>query len=448
MRSYPSITPATIDRAARHLAANGIAAASASGSGQLDEAFGRRSGQGPGHRSGQGPGQGSGQGPGPGRAGDAGHVILAHDLWDGRPRDDLAGRPLVVLDTCCPLFDAAAAHASHADDCLDGFLVFRRARASDLDLLSRAARLLPASLSWRARTDGAAADHAQALRQAGALLDLEGDTPATVGPGGYARALGDLCRRRRLRHLDRYAADPPPAALPLVLRPRYEDYLPFYATVQHRAPPTGGVEALARGATTANARRCLRDVTMLFEAIAAVQRDGPRGRPVRVLDIGSGSGQLPAMAAAMAARTLGTEVALTLTDFSPAQVEVLRHRAPPCAGVTIAAEPLEPDSLAGGRKTHDIVSSFQVLEHVADPTAFLAAKARAARRMIVTSTTLEEVWGHRPNRSHIWTFTEGAAHDLAPQGFRVAGTSTTRRDTDDRQQRLDFLHFVHRATGP
>ena len=113
------------------------------------------------------------------------------------------------------------------------------------------------------------------------------------------------------------------------------------------------------------------------ELVAGLAREGGGGRPRTFVDVGAGYGIFLEEVARLRlfATVLGVEPA-------PDLAAICRGK-----GFPIVEKPVE--SIERGEIAADVVTAFEVLEHVADPLAFLAALGRLVTRDgIVVFTTL------------------------------------------------------------
>jgi len=120
------------------------------------------------------------------------------------------------------------------------------------------------------------------------------------------------------------------------------------------------------------------------------------------IDVGCGAGLLAEPLARLGAATIGL-------DAAPENIEVARSHAAK-QGLTIDYRAGGVEALVG--QTYDLVTSMEVIEHVANPAAFIAALARilAPGGLMVLST---------PNRtplSHLAMITVGEGLGLLPKG--------------------------------
>lgn len=129
-------------------------------------------------------------------------------------------------------------------------------------------------------------------------------------------------------------------------------------------------------AALARLNRWSRSAAVLWQPIAALARQV--GRPVRVLDVATGSGDLPAALARRAARA-GLAVAADGCDVSPTAVEAAAR-----AGVTAFRHDVLADPLPAG---YDVVTCSLFLHHLADDEAvtLLRRMKEAAGRLVLVS---------------------------------------------------------------
>ena len=147
-----------------------------------------------------------------------------------------------------------------------------------------------------------------------------------------------------------------------------------------------------------------------------------RGRAAgrRVLDAGCGEGYGAAMLADVAARVVGIDRAEAVN------VAATRHRAP---NLEYRAQDLERLDDVGER--FDLVVSFQVIEHLPDPTGFLGALARrtaAGGELVVTTPNRLMSVSENPYHLREWTAPEllALAAPVLP-GVRVLGVHGSER---------------------
>lgn len=158
----------------------------------------------------------------------------------------------------------------------------------------------------------------------------------------------------------------------------------------------------------------------------------------RVLDVGCGAG-LAAEAFARAGATV------TGIDAAPAAIAAARAHAA-AAGVAVAYRVAPPETLADEGLAFDVVTALEVIEHVADTGAFLAALAaltrpgglvalstinRTLRSFAVAKVGAEDVARLLPRGTHDWRrFVTPAelGRELRAAGFRpVASAGMTMR---------------------
>jgi 2-polyprenyl-6-hydroxyphenyl methylase / 3-demethylubiquinone-9 3-methyltransferase len=98
--------------------------------------------------------------------------------------------------------------------------------------------------------------------------------------------------------------------------------------------------------------------------------EAPAGAPlagVELLDIGCGAGLFTEPLARLGAEVIGV-------DPSPASIDVARRHADE-TGAKVAYRVATVEALAAEERRFDVVSAMEVIEHVADPKAFVAAAA-------------------------------------------------------------------------
>jgi 2-polyprenyl-6-hydroxyphenyl methylase / 3-demethylubiquinone-9 3-methyltransferase len=98
--------------------------------------------------------------------------------------------------------------------------------------------------------------------------------------------------------------------------------------------------------------------------------EAPAGTPlagVELLDIGCGAGLFTEPLARLGAEVIGV-------DPSSASIEVARRHADE-TGAKVAYRVATVEGLAAEKRWFDVVSAMEVIEHVADPKAFVAAAA-------------------------------------------------------------------------
>lgn len=99
-----------------------------------------------------------------------------------------------------------------------------------------------------------------------------------------------------------------------------------------------------------------------------------------ILDIGCGGGLVSAPLARMGAAVTGIDASSEAIGAARAYAEQ--------AGLAIVYEAMAAEHLAEGQKTFDVVTALEIIEHVADVRAFLAAAARlvSAGGLLIIST--------------------------------------------------------------
>ena len=117
---------------------------------------------------------------------------------------------------------------------------------------------------------------------------------------------------------------------------------------------------------------------VLWPAVRALARGGA---PVRVLDVATGSGDVPRALAAKAARAGLTNLSFAGCDLSPTAVEAASRAAP---GLTFFAHDAVRDPLPGG---YDVVTCSLFLHHLgeADAATLLGRMAAAAGRLLLVN---------------------------------------------------------------
>jgi hypothetical protein len=154
--------------------------------------------------------------------------------------------------------------------------------------------------------------------------------------------------------------------------------------------------------------------------LAAYRHAATRAAGLRVLDAGCGEGYGTALLAEVAAEVVGVDRAEATT------VAARRHARP-----NLAFREIDLAALDALGARFDLVVSFQVIEHLPDPTGFLAALARrtAAGGTIVV-TTPNRLMSLTENPYHLreWTAPEleALARTVLP-GARVTGVHASAR---------------------
>jgi len=166
----------------------------------------------------------------------------------------------------------------------------------------------------------------------------------------------------------------------------------------------------------------------------------------RVLDVGCGEGYGAALLAERAREVVGV-------DYSPAAIEHARaaYRAPNLRFERMDATALEPEL-----GTFDVVTCFEVIEHLADDEALLAGIARvlAPGGSLVLSTPnalvdelFEAVGGHEHYAYHVNMLAPGALRRRVRAHFRdvrLYGQSVRRSGLHAALKTLDVLNLRHR----
>jgi SAM-dependent methyltransferase len=142
--------------------------------------------------------------------------------------------------------------------------------------------------------------------------------------------------------------------------------------------------AALRGIARLN--RASNSARILWQPLAGLLRSAA-GRPVRVLDIGTGSGDLP-VALFERARRLGLPLHIDGCDVSGTAIDLARRRAAQVAAPLrfLQADALRDDIPDG----YDVVMSSLFLHHLADEEAatLLGRMAAAARRLVLVQDLL------------------------------------------------------------
>jgi 2-polyprenyl-3-methyl-5-hydroxy-6-metoxy-1,4-benzoquinol methylase len=138
--------------------------------------------------------------------------------------------------------------------------------------------------------------------------------------------------------------------------------------------------------------RLSRSASILWPAIANLVKNHP-GRPIRVVDLASGGGDVP-INLAKQARRAGLDLAIEGCDVSPLAVS-FAARAASEAGVSVRFVVLDAlsDALPEG---FDIVTCSLFLHHLAegDAVALLRKMASAARSMILVNDLIRSRAGY------------------------------------------------------
>jgi SAM-dependent methyltransferase len=162
----------------------------------------------------------------------------------------------------------------------------------------------------------------------------------------------------------------------------------------------------------------------------------------RVLEVGCSAGQLMANTKPLAGEVVGVDYDPAAAAYAAERVGVATY------GGELRDTPLEPGSF-------DVVCAIQVMEHVADPIAFVEELSRYLRpggtlflevpnlldplRSVYDEPSYREFYFHR---AHIWYFTDRAL-GLVAQRAGVEGTVHASQDYNV----LNHLHWVS-AHGP
>ncbi|MCF3934188.1 bifunctional 2-polyprenyl-6-hydroxyphenol methylase/3-demethylubiquinol 3-O-methyltransferase UbiG [Acuticoccus sp. M5D2P5] len=116
-------------------------------------------------------------------------------------------------------------------------------------------------------------------------------------------------------------------------------------------------------------------LTFLRQTISRHFERDPRGEAplagLRILDIGCGAGLLSEPLSRMGAEIVGADAAAT-------NIEVARRHAEH-SGVDVDYRNTTAEALAEARETFDVVLAMEIVEHVADVNAFVAACATMVR---------------------------------------------------------------------
>jgi SAM-dependent methyltransferase len=140
----------------------------------------------------------------------------------------------------------------------------------------------------------------------------------------------------------------------------------------------------------------------------AVLEDWRRREALRVCEIGCGAGGvLAGLREALATR--GVRVAATGYDISPQAIALARERHPELE--------LRCEDFLAGEETYDLGLLIDVLEHLDDPAAFLAAAA----------PRLEHVLAHIPLEQNLYAWVRG--------------------QQERRRREVGHLHFFHRRSA-
>jgi 2-polyprenyl-3-methyl-5-hydroxy-6-metoxy-1,4-benzoquinol methylase len=163
-----------------------------------------------------------------------------------------------------------------------------------------------------------------------------------------------------------------------------------------------------------------------------------------VLDFGCGTGHGTAEMATVCASAVGVDVSPQAIEYARSRYPSpkLRYRVIP----RIEAEPLPFDD-----HSFDTVVSIQVIEHVADPNAYLAEAKRVLKQdgVLIVATpdrSTRLLPRQRPwNRFHVREFSETTLNALLARQFRavemlrMSGTPDVIRGELDRTRRLKWL---------
>ncbi len=141
------------------------------------------------------------------------------------------------------------------------------------------------------------------------------------------------------------------------------------------------------------ANRWLGGCRLSWHALSHVARSVPSGRRLRLLDVGTGAGDIP-LFLLRRARTAGLALEVEATDIRPEIVDYARRLAGDTPDLHIALA--DGDGIDHGDASFDVVHASLLLHHLDEPAAeaLLAEMARVCRRAVIVNDLLRarRVW--------------------------------------------------------